>query len=296
LLLLVVLLFKLLQLLLLFLFQLLSPLIRLLLSLVRLLLPLVCLRRSLIGRLLPLLTLLGVSIFLFELLALLSLLLLEFLALLILLRAHVLKFLLMFLFELRIDAFGRVRSGRPIVVLLGIARALGRRLVRWPIRLARRIRIALLLHGLIRVGGYRRATRIALLTWRLARRIVPLRWPIGIALRLRGDWPVWLRVVRSWALLNRRRNPDGRVSVRAGVGGRLWLRLVNLRNCRRPAAILSHDLFLLVEGHGRRRRSRLGHDRAVHNRGWRLYTGSCACANDATLLRLHCRSQRGDGC
>ena len=273
LLLLVVLLFKLLQLLLLFLFELLTPLISLLLSLVwlrrpliGLLLPLIWLRRSLIALLLPLiwlrrpligllllslLTLLGVSIFLFELLALLRLLLLEFLALLILLVAHVLKLLLVLLLELRIVVVGRARRRWPVVIGAWITAALVSvsRSVVFAARLAWRIYIARrplpvwipLLHVRPIVGP----VVLNILRRSLRRRIclVWLRRPIGITLRLLRDRPVCLRVLRR-TLLGGRRNLYGRVFIAPRAGGNLRLHMSQFRNCRRSAAIGLNDLLL----------------------------------------------------
>jgi len=154
LLLLIVFLFKLLKLLLLFLFQLMLFLLNLLLlslpgfplsfigllpSLIDLwLLSLINLRLLfLISRpVLPLFDLrrpLRIRIVLFHLLPLLDLLLLDPLALLVLFGTQILKFLLVLLFELRVDGariasvarIVRARRRRPVVVAFGIARVCG---------------------------------------------------------------------------------------------------------------------------------------------------------------------------
>ncbi len=228
LLLLIVFLLKLLQLLLLFLFELLSPLISLLLSWVWLRRSLVWLRRSLIGlRLLLLLPLLGVSIFLFELLALLRLLLLDSLALLILFRTHVLELFLVLLLELRIDSFSRTRSRRPVVVASGIAAAPVCRSIVWLVRLL--IDLGRLIRRvwrilLIWICHLRRPIWVAL-GHRLLIWVGNLRWPIRIT-RLRV-WPVVLRVL--WhTLLRGRRDLNVRVCIRARVGGSFLLRLSQL--------------------------------------------------------------------
>lgn len=162
---------------------------------------------------------LRVGVFLFHLLALLNLLLLDPLALLVLFGTHILKFLLVLLFELRVDGariasvarIVRARNRRPIIVDLAIPivrRRVGCRRIAGPVCLSGLIRIALTRRG---VGGPVRVPRICVwrrvVGWRIRRVRISLRWPIRIAL-LHISAGCW-RVLRG-SLPNRRRHLDVR--------------------------------------------------------------------------------------
>jgi len=238
LLLLIVFLFELLELLLLSLLKLLLFLLELLLllllgfalSLIDLLRPLIDLRRL---SLFDLRRSLRIRIALFQLLALLDLLLLDPLALLILFGAKILKFLLVLLFELRIDGarvasvarIVRARHRRTVVVDLAVAWIRG-----W---IARLIRIGRLVDLVRRIFARRRIRRVRFSlrgAIRVALRHVLscyrriLRWPLAIGISLLDVRPILASILRG-PLAHWRRHLNVCVCVRIPAGARRNVRL-----------------------------------------------------------------------